>query len=171
MPPASAVKMRPSFSASGRPGLTSSSTAPPCTFTASGTNSPARASLTDRATWVPAFSWASAVLAPRCGVATTAGISSSGLPVAGSAANTSMAAPATRPSRKASASACSSTMPPRAAFTMRTPGLTRCSSFSPSRPIVSAFFGRCTVMKSASPSSSSRLASRTPSWAARAGGT
>ena len=34
------------------------------------------------------------MLAPRCGVATTAGISSSGLPVAGSAANTSMAAPA-----------------------------------------------------------------------------
>ena len=70
-PPASAVKIRPSCSASGRPGRISSSTAPPCTLTASGTNSPARASRTDRATSVPAFSCASAVLAPRCGVTTT----------------------------------------------------------------------------------------------------
>ena len=58
-PPASAVKIRPRFSASGRPGLTSSCTAPPCTLTASGTNSPDRASRTDLATWVPAFSCAS----------------------------------------------------------------------------------------------------------------
>ena len=62
--PASAVKMRPSFSASGMPGRTSSAMAPPWTLTASGTSSPASASRTDRATDTPAFSCASSVLAP-----------------------------------------------------------------------------------------------------------
>ncbi len=96
--PARAVNTRPSFSASGRPGLTSSATAPPWTLTASGTNSPASASFTLRATWVPAFSWASWVEAPRCGVTTTWSSSKSGLSVTGSFGNTSMPAPATRPS-------------------------------------------------------------------------
>ena len=163
--------MRPSFSASGSPGLIISSTVPPWTFTASGTNSPARASRTDRATWVPAFSCASWVLAPRCGVTTTLGRPNSGLSVHGSLAYTSSAAPATRPSASALASAASSTMPPRAALTMRTPGLTMRSWRSAMSPIVSAFFGRCTLMKSDSASSSSRLTRRTPSWAARAAAT
>ena len=41
-------------------------------------------------------------------------------------------------------------MPPRAALTISTPGLTSRSSRSPIRPEVSAVFGRCTLMKSAS---------------------
>ena len=53
------------------PGRTSSAMTPPWTLTASGTSSPARASRTERATATPAFSCASSVLAPRCGVATT----------------------------------------------------------------------------------------------------
>jgi hypothetical protein len=55
---------------------------------------------------------------------------------------------ATRPSTSASYSAASSTIPPRAALTMRTVGLTLCSASSPMRPIVSGVLGRCTVMKS-----------------------
>ena len=50
-PPASAVKTRPSFSTSGSAGRRSSATTPPAwTFTASGTNSPASARRTERAT-------------------------------------------------------------------------------------------------------------------------
>ena len=84
--PASAVKNRPSFSASGMPGRTSSAMTPPWTLTASGTSSPASASRTDRATETPAFSCASSVLAPRCGVATTCSSSNSGESVHGSVA-------------------------------------------------------------------------------------
>ena len=80
------MKIRRSFSASGSAGLISSGTTPPWTFTASGTNSPASASRTDLATSVPAFSCASAVLAPRCGVTTTASRRNSGLSVQGSVA-------------------------------------------------------------------------------------
>ncbi len=89
--------------------------------------------------------------------------------VSGSVSKTSSPAPATRPSAIASASARSSTRPPRAAFTMRTPGLTVASSFSPIRPTVSGVRGRCTEMKSLSRMSSSSPTSRTPSCAARAG--
>ena len=94
-PPATAVNTWPSFSASGSSGRTSSSTTPPaCTFTASGTNSPCSASLTLRATASPALSCASAVEAPRCGVATTLSKANSGDAVHGSLTNTSMPAPA-----------------------------------------------------------------------------
>ena len=51
---------------------------PPWTLTASGTSSPASASRTDRATAMPAFSCASSVEAPRCGVTTTLSSSNSG---------------------------------------------------------------------------------------------
>ncbi len=51
--PASAVKIRPSFSASGIPGRTSSAITPPETLTASGTSSPASARRTERATATP----------------------------------------------------------------------------------------------------------------------
>ena len=86
-PPATAVNTRPSFSASGRPGRTSSATTPPAwTFTASGTNSPCSASRTERATAVPALSCASVVEAPRCGVTTVFGSPNSGLSVVGSLA-------------------------------------------------------------------------------------
>jgi hypothetical protein len=57
MPPATAVKAVPSFSASGSSGRTSSATTPPaCTLAASGTNSPCSASFTLRATANPALS-------------------------------------------------------------------------------------------------------------------
>ena len=166
--PASAVKIRPSFSASGMPGRTSSAITPPETLTASGTSSPASASRTERATATPAFSWASSVEAPRCGVTTTDSKSNSGDSVVGSVAKTSMPAPATRPSLSASARACSSTIPPRAALMIRTVGLTWRSASSPIRPTVSGVLGRCTVMKSLTASSSSRPTRRTPIWAARA---
>ena len=92
------MKIRPSFSVSGMPGRTSSAMTPPWTFTASGTSSPVSASRTDFATAMPAFSWASSVEAPRCGVATTFSNSNSGLSVQGSVANTSRPAAAIRPS-------------------------------------------------------------------------
>ena len=63
------------------PGRTSSAMAPPETLTASGTRSPPSASRTDLATATPAFSWASSVEAPRCGVTTTDSCSNSGLSV------------------------------------------------------------------------------------------
>ena len=69
------------------------------------------------------FSCASAVAAPRCGVHTTFSSPNSGDGVAGSVSNTSSAAPATCPDSIASASAASSTSPPRAQLMMRTPGL------------------------------------------------
>ena len=59
-----------------------------------------------------------------------------------------MPAPATRPSARASASACSSTSPPRAALMMRTPGLTISSSRAPISPTVSGVLGRWMEMKS-----------------------
>ena len=100
---------------------------------------------------------------------TTPGSPNSGLSVVGSVAKTSMPAPATCPDRIASASAASSTRPPRAALTIRTPGLVSASSRAPIRPTVSGVFGRWMVMKSLSASSSSRPTSRTPICAARAG--
>ena len=98
------------------------------TLTAKGTNSPARASPTCSAIVSPALSWASAVLAPRCGVTTTCGSSNSGDAVVGSVANTSIAAPPMRPSRIASARASSSITPPRDTLTIRRFGLALASS-------------------------------------------
>ena len=139
------------------------------TLTASGTSSPPRARRTDLATAMPAFSWASSVDAPRCGVTTTDSCSKSGDSVVGSVAKTSMPAPATRPSAMARARAASSTMPPRAALTMRTDGLTFDSASSPMRPMVSGVFGRWIVMKSDWASSSSSPTRWAPSWPALAG--
>ncbi|CAM5636370.1 hypothetical protein SVIOM342S_07747 [Streptomyces violaceorubidus] len=61
----------------------------------------------------PAFSWASSVEAPRCGVQTTWSNSNSGESVQGSLAYTSRPAPATRPSLSAEYSASSSTIATR----------------------------------------------------------
>jgi len=77
---------RPRFSASAMPGRTASAIEPPCTLTASGTSSPASASRTERATAMPAFSCASSVEAPRCGVTTTDSNSKRGESVQGSEA-------------------------------------------------------------------------------------
>jgi hypothetical protein len=74
---------------------------PPATLTASGTRSPSSASFTERATEMPAFSCASSVDAPRCGVTTTFGSDSSGNAVpssfGGSDVKTSRPAPAISP--------------------------------------------------------------------------
>ena len=66
---------------------------PPATLTASGTSSPASARRTDFATETPAFSCASSVDAPRCGVTMTFGRASSGDSRGGSETNTSRPAP------------------------------------------------------------------------------
>ena len=137
-------------------------------LTANGTNSPRSASTTCSAIVWPALSCASAVDAPRCGVTTTLSSSNSGDSVVGSAANTSSAAPAMTPSRTASASAASSTIPPRAVLTIRRVGLAWVSSSAEMSPMVSGVFGRWMVRKSARCTSSSTVGTRsTPSWRAR----
>ena len=115
----------------------------------------------------PALSCASSVDAPRCGDTTTWGSSKSGDSVQGSLANTSRPAPATMPSRMASASASSSTMPPRAVLTMRMPGLALASRSRPNSPMVSGVLGVWMETKSACATSSSMLTRRTPMARAR----
>ncbi len=78
---------------------------------------------------------------PRCGDTTTPGSAKRGESVHGSLANTSSPAPATMPSRMASASASSSTMPPRAVLMMRIPGLALARRSRPNSPMVSGVFG------------------------------
>ena len=85
----------------------------------------------------------------------------------GSVENTSRPAPATMPSRIASASASSSTMPPRAVLTMRMPGLALANRSRPKRPTVSGVLGVWMETKSASATSSSIPTSRTPMAFAR----
>ena len=119
----------------------------------------------------PALSWASRVLAPRCGVTTTPSSPNSGDDVVGSSEKTSKAAPPTRPSRMASARAASSTIPPRAALTIRIPGLARASTSWPMRPTVSAVLATWMAMKSDRAISSSSSTSSTLSWRARSGAT
>ena len=109
-------------SASGRYGRTTSDASDAATLTANGTKSPRSASTTISAIVSPALSCASAVDAPRCGVTTTLSNANSGDSVVGSFANVSIAAPPRRPSPIASASASSSTMPPRPALIRRMPG-------------------------------------------------
>src|SRR4029453_10209446 len=84
-----------------------------------------------------------------------------------SPATTSRAAPASWPSPTALARAASSTIPPRAVLTSRAPRFMAASSASPISPVVSGALGRWTVTTSARPSTSARLASSTPIWAAR----
>ena len=101
---------------------------------------------------------------------TTESSSNNGDSVVGSTANTSSAAPAIWPSRTASASAASSTIPPRAVLTMRSVGFACVSSSAEISPIVSGVFGRWMVRKSARSTSSSTVGTRsTPSWRARSG--
>ena len=82
-------------------------------------------------------------------------------------AKTSSPAPATMPLRMASASASSSTMPPRAVLTMRMPGFALANRSRPNSPMVSGVFGVWMETKSASPTSSSMLTRRTPMARAR----
>ncbi len=134
VPPATDVNSRPRRSASGMNGCTVALASLAARFTANGTNSPRSASTTCSAIVWPALSCASAVDAPRWGVTTTLSSSNSGDSVVGSCTNTSSAAPAMRPSRTASASAASSTIPPRAVLTMRRLGLAWVSSSAEIRP-------------------------------------
>ena len=109
---------------------------------------PFRKSRTWTAMSVPTRSWASAVAAPMCGVATTRGCLASRQSTGGSWAWTSRAAPATRPLSRAASSASSSISSPRAAFTMRTPGLTFAKASLPRRCRVSLVRVVWRVMKS-----------------------
>ena len=159
---ASPATIWPSFSASGIPGFTEASITPPATLTASGTRSPASAKRTDLATEIPAFSCASSVDAPRCGVSTTFGSPRSGEPTGGSETNTSRPAPAIKPLVSASYSASSSMIPPREQLTILRLGLAMANCFLPISPVVSAVFGMCTVMKSLRFMTSSSATSSTP---------
>src|SRR5215467_2762216 len=67
----------------------------------------------------------SLVVAPICGEPKKFGTSNSGLPFAGSAANTSNAAAAMCPLSSRALSACSSTIAPRAQLTRMPPGSNR----------------------------------------------
>ncbi len=91
--------------------------------------------------------------------------------VVGSVTNTSMAAPAMMPSRTQSASACSSTMPPRATLITRNDGFAFSSRSRLMRPVVSFVFGRWMVRKSASATAWSSGISSTPIWRPRSADT
>ena len=120
---------------------------------------------------VPTRSWASAVAAPMCGVATTRGCFATRQSTGGSWAWTSMAAPATRPLSRAAKSASSSISSPRAAFTIRTPGLIFAKASLPKRCFVSLVRTEWMVMKSLLCSSSSNETSLTWTLSAMAGAT
>ena len=133
---------------SGMPGRTVGSMMPPATFTASGTSSPDSASRTDFATETPAFSCASSVDAPRCGVTITLSRARRGEPVGGSFTKTSNPAPAMTPDVRARCSASSSINPPRATLMMNAVGFIIASCSSEIMPVVSGVFGMWMVMKS-----------------------
>ena len=128
---------------------------------------------TDFATETPAFSCASSVDAPRCGVTTTFGRLSSGKAVpsvaGGSLVNTSRPAPAISPSVSAVYSASSSMRPPRATLTTNAVFFMRRNCSAPIMPVVSGVFGMWIVTKSLCASSSSSSSSCTPSCCARVG--
>ena len=88
----------------------------------------------------------------------------------GSSLHTSTAAPATCPDSSAESRAASLTMPPRAQFTIRTPGFISAISRAPSMFSVSSLSGTCTVTTSARVESVCRSVSRTPRSRARPSG-
>ena len=99
---------------------------------------------------------------------TTFGASKSGFAVAGSSEKTSKAAAARCPDRSASATAASSTRPPRAQLTRRAPGFIRAIRSADRMLALFSVFGRCRLTKSARPSSSSMSSTRsTPIATAR----
>jgi hypothetical protein len=107
---------------------------------------------------------ASSVEAPRCGVQMKPSSLSSGLSGAtGSLAKTSRAAPARWPDASASASAPSSTRPPRAQFTSSAPFFILRSVSAPTRFRVCSVSGTCSETTSARPQRSSSDTSSTPS--------
>ena len=99
---------------------------------------------------------------------TTFGAAKSTFSFAGSSEKTSNAAPASCPAFSASATAASSTSPPRAQLTSRAPGFIFAIRSAERMLAVFSVFGRCSVTKSARASSSSRSSIRsTPSATAR----
>ena len=142
---------------------------PPATFTASGTSSPASASRTDFATETPAFSCASSVDAPRCGVTMTFGSESSGDSRGGSETNTSRPAPAIAAGGERLVQRI---LVDEAAagdvHDVRPWASSSRAARSQIMPVVSGVFGMWIVMKSLRSSSSSRLTVCTPSCCARA---
>jgi len=109
---------------------------------------------------------ASAVDAPRCGVRTVLGASSSGESRGGSEAKTSTPAPPSRPSRSASARAASSTIPPRATLRTIAPGRMVAMAAASSRLRVVRVSGTCRVSTSQRAITSARSKSATPWFAA-----
>ena len=89
--------------------------------------------------------------------------------VAGSTAKTSSAAPATWPESRAARSAASSTSPPRAQLTMRTPGFIRAIASAERMLRVLSVSGTCRVTMSARRRRSSSSTRSTPSSSARSG--
>ncbi len=81
---------------------------------------------------------------------TTLSYANNGLSVVGSFGYTSTAEAATLPLSIARAHASSSMIPPRATLMTRTPSFIWAKASSSTKPMVSAFLGRWTVMKSAS---------------------
>lgn len=113
--------------------------------------------------------WASLVLAPRWGQLMTRSCSTKARSRGGSSVNTSSAAPAHWPERRARSRAPSSTIPPRAQFTTRTPFLHWAKVLSFSRPVVEGSRGVCTVIKSQRGQISSRGSCWTPKEAETSG--
>ncbi len=98
-----------------------------------------------------------------CEVSRTLGAVRSGLSGgSGSWAKASSAAPPSRPSVSSTASACSSTRPPRAALTRRAPGFMAVSRRSSSSGPAAGSAGRCRLTTSARASSSVRPARSAP---------
>ena len=106
---------------------------------------PERMERTCSQTSMETFSWASAVDAPRCGVATTFGcaISFAAIPsgAGGSDVKTSIPAPAITPVSRASRILASSMIPPRATLSTRALFFIFLSSFKPIIPLVEAIIG------------------------------
>src|SRR5262249_48110561 len=90
-----------------------------------------------------------------------------GIGVAGSSTKTSKAAPATWPESSAARSAASSTRPPRAQLTMRTPLRVFAIALASMMLLVFSVSGVCSVMKSARRRSSSSSTFSTPRSIAR----
>ena len=162
------ARKRPSVSARGRygPMVCSASALSSGALTAYLAGRPSRTSSTCSAISSATATWASTVDAPRCGVRTVFDASSSGEPAGGSFSNTSIPAPPRRLSRRAAASAGSSTMPPRATLSTNAPGFMRAIAFAPISPVVARVSGTWTVTASDRPSSASNSTSSTPRSAA-----
>ena len=163
---------RPSFSPSRRNGPSRSSTSPETlgTLTAFRMVPVVRYSTIASQTMVATFCWASSVDPPRCGVAMKLGQPKSGWSEGGgSCSKTSSAAPPSEPLRSASASAFSSTSPPRAQFTTSAPGFICASCAAPTMFFVCSVSGTCRVMASLRRKISGRSTSSTPSLAAASG--